>query len=277
MLWRKLSRLLAGWLAVWLAHPPALICVSAGLRACMQAALRLAWTDCWRACWRSLSAGAASTSSWDSVLRWGHAAQVSVVFATAVTKPGHGSLAPLAIGFTLFSSAFVGVPRLSLLVRTWCVCVCVCVCVCACAHGSSVSLLASQFPTMESSEAASCSGCSGCQEQTRVHCPGSYPVACCRRPLHRSSAESGARAGPRSGLRLLLEHGLHIHLRRGVCPERSARFCKLQVPRSGGSSRAASVDAVQPAGSAESVMPGNPANRCSCWKTRLTSCCRRVS
>lgn len=31
-----------------------------------------------------------------------------VVYATAVTKPGHGSMAPLAIGFTLFASAFVG-------------------------------------------------------------------------------------------------------------------------------------------------------------------------
>ncbi|CAL5221141.1 g3278 [Coccomyxa viridis] len=35
---------------------------------------------------------------------------VSVVFATAVTKPGHGNIAPLAIGFTLFASAFVGGP-----------------------------------------------------------------------------------------------------------------------------------------------------------------------
>jgi len=33
---------------------------------------------------------------------------VSVVYATAVTKPGHGSLAPLAIGFTLYASAAVG-------------------------------------------------------------------------------------------------------------------------------------------------------------------------
>ncbi|CAK0782069.1 hypothetical protein CVIRNUC_005545 [Coccomyxa viridis] len=35
---------------------------------------------------------------------------VSVVFATTVTKPGHGNIAPLAIGFTLFASAFVGGP-----------------------------------------------------------------------------------------------------------------------------------------------------------------------
>ena len=35
---------------------------------------------------------------------------LQVVFATAVTKPGHGSIAPLAIGFTLFASAFVGGP-----------------------------------------------------------------------------------------------------------------------------------------------------------------------
>lgn len=35
---------------------------------------------------------------------------VSVVYATAVTKPGHGSLAPLAIGFTLYTSAAVGEP-----------------------------------------------------------------------------------------------------------------------------------------------------------------------
>ena len=33
---------------------------------------------------------------------------VSVVYATAVTKPGHGSMAPLAIGFTLYASAAVG-------------------------------------------------------------------------------------------------------------------------------------------------------------------------
>ena len=33
---------------------------------------------------------------------------LQVVFATAVTKPGHGNIAPLAIGFTLFASAFVG-------------------------------------------------------------------------------------------------------------------------------------------------------------------------
>ncbi len=35
---------------------------------------------------------------------------LQVVYATAVTKPGHGSMAPLAIGFTLFASAFVGAP-----------------------------------------------------------------------------------------------------------------------------------------------------------------------
>lgn len=33
---------------------------------------------------------------------------MQVVYATAVTKPGHGNMAPLAIGFTLFASAFVG-------------------------------------------------------------------------------------------------------------------------------------------------------------------------
>lgn len=33
---------------------------------------------------------------------------VSVVYAAAVAKPGHGNCAPLAIGFTLFASAFVG-------------------------------------------------------------------------------------------------------------------------------------------------------------------------
>lgn len=37
---------------------------------------------------------------------------LQVVFATAVTKPGHGSIAPLAIGFTLFASAFVGTMHL---------------------------------------------------------------------------------------------------------------------------------------------------------------------
>lgn len=36
---------------------------------------------------------------------------VMVVYATAVTKPGHGNIAPLAIGFTLFASAFVGAAR----------------------------------------------------------------------------------------------------------------------------------------------------------------------
>ena len=35
---------------------------------------------------------------------------VMVVYATAVTTPGHGNIAPLAIGFTLFASAFVGAP-----------------------------------------------------------------------------------------------------------------------------------------------------------------------
>ncbi len=34
---------------------------------------------------------------------------VMVVYATAITKPGHGNIAPLAIGFALFASAFVGV------------------------------------------------------------------------------------------------------------------------------------------------------------------------
>ena len=34
-----------------------------------------------------------------------------VVYATAVAKPGHGNIAPLAIGFTLFASAFVGEAR----------------------------------------------------------------------------------------------------------------------------------------------------------------------
>ena len=33
---------------------------------------------------------------------------ISVVYATAVTKPGHGSMAPLVIGFTLYASAAVG-------------------------------------------------------------------------------------------------------------------------------------------------------------------------
>jgi len=43
------------------------------------------------------------------------------VFATAVTKPGHGNIAPLAIGFTLFASAFVGKTflfNILLLIRT---------------------------------------------------------------------------------------------------------------------------------------------------------------
>ena len=36
--------------------------------------------------------------------------QVSVVFAVAVTKPGHGNVAPLIVGFSLFASAFIGAP-----------------------------------------------------------------------------------------------------------------------------------------------------------------------
>ncbi|KAL4855858.1 putative aquaporin TIP3-2 [Chlorella vulgaris] len=35
---------------------------------------------------------------------------VSVVFAVAVTKPGHGNIGPLAVGYTLFASAFIGGP-----------------------------------------------------------------------------------------------------------------------------------------------------------------------
>lgn len=42
---------------------------------------------------------------WEAIMTF---TLVSVVFATAVTKPGHGNIAPLAIGFTLFASAFVG-------------------------------------------------------------------------------------------------------------------------------------------------------------------------
>ena len=46
---------------------------------------------------------------------------VSVVYATAVSKPGHGVAAPLAVGFTLFASAFVGVSLRMLFTahRTW--------------------------------------------------------------------------------------------------------------------------------------------------------------
>jgi len=43
-----------------------------------------------------------------SEARYGDGWVLQVVFATAVTKPGHGNIAPLAIGFTLFASAFVG-------------------------------------------------------------------------------------------------------------------------------------------------------------------------
>eukprot|EP00884_Botryococcus_braunii_P020381 jgi/Botrbrau1/7026/Bobra.0165s0051.1 len=45
---------------------------------------------------------------WEAIMTF---TLVSVVFATAVTKPGHGNIAPLAIGFTLFASAFVGGPH----------------------------------------------------------------------------------------------------------------------------------------------------------------------
>ncbi|KAK9809551.1 hypothetical protein WJX73_000988 [Symbiochloris irregularis] len=44
---------------------------------------------------------------WETIMTF---TLTSVVYATAVTKPGHGSLAPLAIGFSLFASAFVGGP-----------------------------------------------------------------------------------------------------------------------------------------------------------------------
>lgn len=33
---------------------------------------------------------------------------VSTVYAVAVTKPGHGNIGPLAVGFSLFASAFIG-------------------------------------------------------------------------------------------------------------------------------------------------------------------------
>ncbi len=42
---------------------------------------------------------------WEAIMTF---TLVSVVYATAVSKPGHGVAAPLAIGFTLFASAFVG-------------------------------------------------------------------------------------------------------------------------------------------------------------------------
>ena len=35
---------------------------------------------------------------------------VSTVYAVAVTKPGHGNIGPLAVGFSLFASAFIGEP-----------------------------------------------------------------------------------------------------------------------------------------------------------------------
>ena len=36
---------------------------------------------------------------------------VSTVYAVAVTKPGHGNIGPLAVGFSLFASAFIGEPQ----------------------------------------------------------------------------------------------------------------------------------------------------------------------
>ena len=36
---------------------------------------------------------------------------VSTVYAVAVTKPGHGNIGPLAVGFSLFASAFIGEHR----------------------------------------------------------------------------------------------------------------------------------------------------------------------
>ncbi|KAK9849026.1 hypothetical protein WJX84_004736 [Apatococcus fuscideae] len=44
---------------------------------------------------------------WEAIMTF---TLVSVVFATAVTKPGHGNIAGLAVGFSLFASAFVGGP-----------------------------------------------------------------------------------------------------------------------------------------------------------------------
>ncbi|EFN53106.1 hypothetical protein CHLNCDRAFT_26177, partial [Chlorella variabilis] len=35
---------------------------------------------------------------------------VSVVYAVAISKPGHGNIGPLAVGYTLFASAFIGGP-----------------------------------------------------------------------------------------------------------------------------------------------------------------------
>ena len=35
---------------------------------------------------------------------------VSVVFAVAISKPGMGNIGPLAIGYTLFASAFIAGP-----------------------------------------------------------------------------------------------------------------------------------------------------------------------
>lgn len=46
---------------------------------------------------------------WEAIMTF---TLVSVVFATAVTKPGHGNIAGLAVGFSLFASAFVGEPLL---------------------------------------------------------------------------------------------------------------------------------------------------------------------
>ncbi|KAK9830482.1 hypothetical protein WJX72_011971 [[Myrmecia] bisecta] len=44
---------------------------------------------------------------WETIMTF---TLVSVVFAVAVTKPGHGNIGPLAVGYTLFASAFVGGP-----------------------------------------------------------------------------------------------------------------------------------------------------------------------
>ena len=50
---------------------------------------------------------------------------VSTVYAVAVTRPGHGNIGPLAVGFSLFASAFIGRQHHAFAYRVG-LCICAC-------------------------------------------------------------------------------------------------------------------------------------------------------
>ncbi len=115
---------------------------------------------------------------------------VSVVYAVAVAKPGHGPCAPLAIGFTLFASAFVG--------------------------GGLPAALRTSVP----SPGIPCaSHCLCCCHNSRSHawvrpCQAvCVRVLRCRRHLQRGGVESCTRAGAVPGVRLLLGDRAGVHPR----------------------------------------------------------------